>query len=179
MSKVYTSACVIIPPEEIWEPIQKIRRKYDRQINRWMPHINLFYPFIYESQFDKIVEDFKKICYKIEPFKIILRNFKFFQHSSKNSTIWIEPELFILIIQFQQQLLKIIPYCDDLNRFKRGFQPHLSVGQFNTQKINQTIQNLELNWTKLEFLLKKIFFISRINDRGSYFKIKMKIQLKS
>jgi hypothetical protein len=41
MSKVFTSAVVIIPPEELWIPIQKIRKKYDRQINRWMPHITL------------------------------------------------------------------------------------------------------------------------------------------
>ena len=34
MEKVYTSAVVIIPPMDLWEPIQEIRRKYDRQINR-------------------------------------------------------------------------------------------------------------------------------------------------
>ena len=35
--KTHKSAVVIIPPEEIWEPIQKIRRLYDRQGHRWMP----------------------------------------------------------------------------------------------------------------------------------------------
>ena len=32
MTKVNSSAVVIIPPKKIWEPIQEIRRIYDRQI---------------------------------------------------------------------------------------------------------------------------------------------------
>ena len=52
MKKVYTSACVIIPPKELWGPIQKIRQQYDRQIHRWMPHITLLYPFRPIVEFD-------------------------------------------------------------------------------------------------------------------------------
>lgn len=45
MNKVYNTAVVIIPPENIWGSIQKIRKKYDRYIDRWMPHITMLYPF--------------------------------------------------------------------------------------------------------------------------------------
>ena len=54
MSKVYTTAVVIIPPEKIWETIQKIRRTYDRQFHRWMPHITLLYPFKPQSYFKEL-----------------------------------------------------------------------------------------------------------------------------
>jgi len=43
--KTYTTAVVLIPPEDVWEPIQKLRRVYDRHFDRWMPHLTLLYPF--------------------------------------------------------------------------------------------------------------------------------------
>jgi poly(A) polymerase len=54
-AKSHHSAVVIIPPEEVWEPIQALRRKYDRQIHRWMPHINLLYPFVAEQHFQEVM----------------------------------------------------------------------------------------------------------------------------
>ncbi len=58
MSKVYTSAVVIIPPKEKWKPIQEIRQLYDRNINRWMPHITLLYPFRPKNSYSKIEDRF-------------------------------------------------------------------------------------------------------------------------
>ncbi|GAH05617.1 unnamed protein product, partial [marine sediment metagenome] len=50
MSKVYSSAVVIIPPREKWASIQEIRKIYDRNLTRWMPHITLLYPFRSRNQ---------------------------------------------------------------------------------------------------------------------------------
>ena len=44
-NKTHTTAVVLIPPEEVWEPIQALRRAHDRNFDRWMPHITLLYPF--------------------------------------------------------------------------------------------------------------------------------------
>lgn len=33
--KLYTTAVVIIPPNEIWVPIQQIRKKNDKSFERW------------------------------------------------------------------------------------------------------------------------------------------------
>ncbi|MBI5480461.1 MAG: 2'-5' RNA ligase family protein [Deltaproteobacteria bacterium] len=43
--KTHHTAVVIIPPGEIWGPIQAIRQRHDQQFHRWMPHITPLYPF--------------------------------------------------------------------------------------------------------------------------------------
>ncbi len=68
MSKVYTSAVVIIPPKNIWPPIQEIRKEYDRQINRWMPHVNLLYPFRHISEYSKLEKKFSEVSGQIGSF---------------------------------------------------------------------------------------------------------------
>ena len=44
--KTHHTAVVAMPPPEVWEPIQAIRRQHDRNVHRWMPHITLLYPFM-------------------------------------------------------------------------------------------------------------------------------------
>ena len=92
MSKVYTSAVVIIPPLQYLEPIQAIRKEYDRHIHRWMPHINLFYPFRSKFEYDSLEERFSEICSSIEPREISLSKFRYFSHGREHYTIWLEPE---------------------------------------------------------------------------------------
>ena len=43
---VYHTALCIIPPGNSCEQIQKIRKKHDAAFERWMPHINLAFPFV-------------------------------------------------------------------------------------------------------------------------------------
>jgi hypothetical protein len=39
--KTHKTAVVVIPPDDLWAPIQALREKYDRHFRRWMPHITL------------------------------------------------------------------------------------------------------------------------------------------
>ena len=39
-NKEYTAAVIIKPPEELWDPIQNMRRQYDKAYVRWMPHVS-------------------------------------------------------------------------------------------------------------------------------------------
>ncbi|GAH96855.1 unnamed protein product, partial [marine sediment metagenome] len=64
MNKVYNTAVVIIPPENIWGSIQKIRKKYDRHIDLWMPHITMLYPFYPQSEFSWIIKKFSEIKFE-------------------------------------------------------------------------------------------------------------------
>lgn len=180
MSKVYTSAIVIIPPNERWEPIQRIRRRYDRQINRWMPHITLIYPFRPESEYDTLEQEFSAVCRKIKPFEIRLKSFKFFNHGHQSFTLWIAPEPKNSIIKLQKNIQMLVTDCNDLNLYKSGFTPHLSVGQIKGKKLlHEIIQQLETKWYEIKFTLNKIYFIAREKGKRSLFQVKKVINLKN
>ena len=179
MTKVYTSAVVIIPPEDIWSPIQTIRSQYDRQIHRWMPHIMLLYPFRPEDQFNNLETKFSEVCSQINSFTITLSRFKYFEHRHKNFTLWLDPEPNRLIQKLQFELLKIVPDCNDVNKFKDGFHPHLSVGQIQgISKLKITLHDLQKSWKDITFNVNDIYFISRENEKKSRFEIVETIQLK-
>ncbi|MFW9898678.1 MAG: 2'-5' RNA ligase family protein [Candidatus Thorarchaeota archaeon] len=179
MSKVYTSAVVIIPPERIWAPIQEIRRIYDRQINRWMPHINLLYPFRHINEFSNLKKEFSIICGQILSFEISLKIFNYFHHGHQNYTIYLKPEPSTLILKLQENLLKIVPDCNDVNKNKNGFTPHLSVGQIiGKKKLISTLEKLQNQWEELKFALNSIYFISREKNKTSKFRIEKEIALK-
>ncbi|MFX0029173.1 MAG: 2'-5' RNA ligase family protein [Candidatus Hermodarchaeota archaeon] len=179
MTKVYNSAVVIIPPQENWAPIQEIREIHDRGYNRWMPHITLLYPFRPKTEYPILEKEFTNICKEISPFELSLRDFKYFSHGRQNYTIWLNPKPTNLIINLQAEILKIVPDCDDVNKYKNGFKPHLSVGQIKgKQKLLNIIPELQKDWREIKFLLDKVYFISREKIKTSQFKISTQIQFK-
>ena len=179
MNKVYTSAVVIIPPEEKWESIQEVRKTYDRNIDRWMPHITLLYPFRHKTKYIALEKSFSEKCRDFKPFELSLSNFKYFSHGHQKYTLWLDPEPIDLIVNLQSEILKLVPDCDDVNKYKNGFKPHLSVGQIKGKnKLHEIINNLQKTWKEIKFLLDKIYFISRENIKMSKFEISKQIQFK-
>ncbi|MFX0148100.1 MAG: 2'-5' RNA ligase family protein [Candidatus Hodarchaeota archaeon] len=180
MSKVYTTAVVIIPPKDSWPPIQEIRKQYDRQIRRWMPHITLIYPFKSEQEFDDLEKKFWEFCKEIHSFEITLKNFNYFTHRNQNFTIWLTPEPKDALIILQKKIQLIVPDCDEQNQYRSGFTPHLSVGQIRGKNnLINTLKNLEKNWKQQTFLLEEIYFIARDKDKNSSFQERKVIKLSS
>ena len=179
MAKVYTTAVVIIPPKEIWGGIQDIRRKYDRHIHSWMPHITLLYPFRPHSGFSKLEIFFSTTCNKIDIFEISLHKFKYFHHGKQKYSLWLDPEPGHMIEFLQNKLLEIVPDCNDVNLYKNGFTPHLSVGQIQgNDNLKTVLRKLQDHWSSLKFELTSIYFIARENQKLSEFKIKKEFRLK-
>ncbi|MFX0020785.1 MAG: 2'-5' RNA ligase family protein [Candidatus Hermodarchaeota archaeon] len=180
MSKVYTSAVVIIPPEEKWATIQEIRERYDRQINRWMPHITLLYPFRPENEYTLLEKEFSNKCHHIKPFEIHLKQFKFFNHGKQRFTLWLNPEPIDLIKNLQLKILEIVPDCNDVNKYKNGFKPHLSLGQIKGKsKLDNVINKLQKTWKDINFLSGKIYFISREHHEKDRFEVIKSICLRN
>lgn len=178
MKKVHNSAMVIIPPKILWPPIQAIRKQYDRQIQRWMPHINLIYPFVPLSKFNHIIHKIKPVCERIKSFPLTFKEIKYFKHGKQNYTLWLAPQPREKIISVQSKLITIFPRLDDLNRFKGGFTPHLSIGQIkgNTQ-FKKLLSHLQEKWEPISFTCGEIYFIHRTPQKNSPFQIERIISL--
>ena len=178
MTKVYTSAVVLIPPEDLWPPIQAIREKYDRNYCRWMPHITLIYPFRPEYEFNSLESNFKEICQNLKSFEVNLDNFYYFHHKKQHYTVWLKPTPQKLITNLQKEIQSIIPDCNDVSLFKGGFNPHLSVGQVTGKELlDKIFPNLEHQWKPIQFIIDRVFLIAREQNKNSNFQIKKKIPL--
>ena len=145
--KTHRNSVVAIPTEDSLEPIQAIRRQHDRQINRWMPHVNLLYPFVPRDQFDCALPLLTRACAEIPSFDVTLERFRFFTHRSDRSTVWLDPTPKEAFVQLQSALFEAFPSYDEQSKYAAGFSPHLSVGQSGgKQALRALIKTLETDW---------------------------------
>lgn len=170
--KTHHTAVVFVPPEVCHEPIQAIRRRHDRHLHRWMPHITLLYPFLPKPQFDDAEKRLRKALKTIKPFHVNLERFDCFHHGRGRYTIWLAPEPCASMIELQAALQQAIPECDNVSRYEKGFTPHLSVGQVNGKKrLEKTLGSLQEAWTPISFMTDLIHFIWRGARTGDRFVI--------
>src|SRR5215471_9782927 len=76
--KTHHTAVVAIPPPEVWEPIQAIRRQHDRNVRRWMPHITLLYPFMPRAHFGEALPALIEVGKQSAAFQVTLATFQAF-----------------------------------------------------------------------------------------------------
>jgi len=177
-SKTYLTAAVLIPPAECWEPIQAIRRRYDRQVRRWMPHITLVYPFVPVEAFPAVELKLAPSCADIAPFELTLREFFWFAHGRDSFTVWLSPEPAECLRELHAALLRVVPHCDDTARHPQGFTPHLSVGQVRGRKrLEGLISTLRATWQPLSFPVRQISLIWRNPPPDDVFRVGATIPL--
>jgi 2'-5' RNA ligase len=160
--KSHRTALVVVPPEDVWEPIQAIRRNHDRQVHRWMPHVTLVYPFLPPSHFERLAPALADACSGIEPFDVSLASFRFFTHGRRSFTIWLAPEPPSPFGRLQSALERVVPECSDQLHHAGGFTPHLSVGQVHDRTtLDHLINELGATWQPLRFTVTSVALISR------------------
>jgi len=169
VKKVFSSAVVIILPENIWDPIQEIRKVHDKAFLRWMPHINIVYPFYETSYFASKSKEIHEALKSLNPFKVTLSQFGYFTHKD-SCTLWLRPDTeHQEIYQIQKILEPLFPELNDYSSDLTAFTPHISVGQFAKNEIEQAINLFQSQWKPLEFMVSEVYLISR-QDNDSPFK---------
>jgi len=159
------TAVVAIPPENLWDPIQRIRSQYDRHVDRWMPHVTLVYPFRPREEFDAAAQALAKASAGVVPFEVSLADVKFFEHGPGRFTIWMAPEPAAPIVDMQAVLARPFPDCDDVARYASGFTPHLSVGQADgRQALEERMARIRSGWIPLQFPVREVALIAREGD---------------
>ena len=161
-AKTHRTAVVAIPPPEVWEPIQAIRRQHDRHVQRWMPHITLLYPFMPREQCGEALPALTEAGRHIAPFQVTLATFQSFTHAFGKATMWLEPEPRHVLVTLQAALQAAFPAYDEQSRFATGFTPHLSVAQATSPAARQHVRNvLQGAWQPVQFTLTAIMLIWR------------------
>jgi poly(A) polymerase len=157
---VYESILAIIPPEDLFPPIQAIRQQYDAGFVEIVPHITLLYGFLPDEYFEEIVDLIAPILAQIPPFIVKLADFHIFTHR-KTATAWLRPvvEPEGALYELQKTLNDLFPQCyEQSTKTEAGFTPHLSVGQFDTPAIAQAKLP---KWHPVKFTVDAVALISR------------------
>jgi len=154
LAKTPNTAVVLIPPQELWEPIQAIRRIYDLHVDRWMPHVTLLFPFVPAERFAQAEPDLDAACRAVPAFRMRLARFDYFQGPK---TTWLDPEPAATVRALQAALQSVFPDFNDVSRFPGGYRPHLSVGQGPPT----LPAKLQAEWKPLEFEAREVALIRR------------------
>ena len=154
--KTHLSALVVIPPQELWEPIQAIRRLHDRHLRDWMPHVTLLYPFRPRESFEEAAASLAGLG--LAPFETSLSSFRFFRHYEWSHTVWLDPEPADAWKGLHAALVERFPDCHDAARYESGFTPHLSVGQSRTPEL---ADNLQRAWQPLSWKVGELALVAR------------------
>ncbi len=170
--KTHQTAIVVIPPRELWGQIQTIRSRYDRQYHRWMPHINLIYPFHLLNRLAKDREPLQRACQSVGPFEVELGELRWFRHREQGHSLWVAPQPRHALVALQRALLSAVPDCDDLNHFAQGYEPHLSLGQVQARgRLEKVIAELQAAWQPIRFPIERVSLIARGDPPKDQFRV--------
>ena len=175
----HTSALVLVPPRDLWGPIQAIRATNDKSYLRWMPHVNLLYPFLRDDArgetFAAAAAHAERALAGVPPFRVRLDDFRHFQHR-KSCTVWLhpsdprvedarepEPGACAGVMAAQAALEAAFPFADHLSGISpAGFTPHLSVGQWpDRDRALVAAAEMRREWRPIEFEVDAVYLISR------------------
>ncbi|KAF2072809.1 hypothetical protein CYY_005883 [Polysphondylium violaceum] len=167
-TKDFKSAIVLAPPEDLLTQVQSIRKLYDKAYIRWMPHINLIFPYVKLPYFDANLEKIQKVIESFPSFKIVFKELSYFKHGG-NFVIWAKPETPDnpdILVQIQSALENALPGFNELSKkSENGFQPHMTLGQFNGQKhAMEQLKNIQSTFDPIEYEVTELYAIHRPAD---------------
>jgi 2'-5' RNA ligase len=129
MIKTDRSLMALIPPAELYDPIQAIRARHDRNL-RWVaPHVTLLFPFVERSALGVILPRLEQASTGIPPFTLRLATFRVFSQRADRFVIWLDPQPADAITELHDALLAAAPSCTEQSDYAGGFTPHLTVGR--------------------------------------------------
>jgi poly(A) polymerase len=166
VAPVHRSAVVLIPPEALWPPIQRLRTVHDKHAGRWMPHVTLLYGFVPEEHFEAAAALAAEALASFEPFTVRFERLDLFRHRG-SCTLWARPDSrpHARLNALQAALQSAFPRCDEQSRHSEaGFTPHLSLGQTEVRGAAETLAAWQRDWSPLEFEVREVQLISRRGD---------------
>ncbi|KAK3192591.1 hypothetical protein K4F52_001390 [Lecanicillium sp. MT-2017a] len=122
----HDTALCLIPPQNLWPAINRLRSLNDKAYGKWPPHINLVYPFVHPSALPAAADILSQLdLSEYNGSRIIVDGADAFVHNKYN-TLYLKPQ-----VGSEHDIPALV------NTLRRTFgwepqptfQPHLTVGQ--------------------------------------------------
>ena len=156
------SACVIMPPRDLWAPFVEIKKNHmNPHIKRPpYPHITLCAPFVHPKHFKEAKSKFREVLKNIEPFELSFANFELFKYDS-STTLYLAPESSLEISQIYRALIGCLP--TSIVQKQNNFEPHIGVGFFKgkNNEAESLQKKYQSSWIPLKFTVQEIYFLRR------------------
>jgi RNA 2',3'-cyclic 3'-phosphodiesterase len=176
----YTTAIVVIPPDDVWPAIQAIRAKHDAKVRRWMPHVTLVYPCVPAAEFQSVQERLEVACRDLPAFEVELAEFRTFRHRRGKYTIWLAPKPNAGLIELQAVVRRAALGEQCAGGRCAGFQPHLSVGQVQGKaEMLRLVAELQAAWQPVRFAVTSVSLIWRGEPPDDVFQVGTTVPLMS
>jgi len=166
------SALALLIPTRLTHDIEYIRKEHDKAYDRWMPHINLLFPFVHNDKIPDITERLNRELSKIPSFVLNLNEIGFFPQKDSN-TYHLKPRDESEMINLYNAIRAAIP---ELKMKNNNFHPHLTLGQWKkSENPKDFLENMFTNG--IIIVVDKIHIITRNKD--DHFTIHTEIPLGS
>ena len=157
------TACVIMPPRDLWPPFVEIKKNHmNPRIKRPpYPHITLCSPFVHPRHYVEAKSKLLSALKNIEPFEINFAKFEIFKNNF-SETLYLAPESTTELNQVYNAIMSCLPYS--ITQKQNDFEPHIGVGFFKGKykEDGEVYQKkYQANWTPLKFIVQEIYFLRR------------------
>ncbi|PTB80822.1 hypothetical protein M440DRAFT_1389022 [Trichoderma longibrachiatum ATCC 18648] len=125
----HDTALCLIPPPQLWQPINTLRSLNDEKFTKWPPHVTLVYPFVMPEALPEVTEALcrSQIGPQDDDISISLEEPGVFSHRRRSKTVFIRPNP-------GPDTERLSGLRDRIHRFLgwprgRDFQPHMTLAQ--------------------------------------------------
>ena len=165
LRKSHRSALVV--PVPLSPQIQEIRTHLEHKSHRWMPHINLAYPFHpYDCATQRsTAQMIQQLCEHTPSFLVHLERVECFQQRSGRTLFYVAPRNEVPFKKLQEALAETFPDCADVAHYTRGYQPHMILGSCPKEQDATALLNLIQNkWHPINFRVDTITWAMRTHE---------------
>ena len=177
----HTSALCVEIDAALHDAIQPVRQQFDHAFPRWMPHINLLYPFILDDLRleEHLLPPLAEAISQMPCFSIGFKRLGFFKHSKATKTVHLVPEVTPrdALDALFQTLLHMFPNYVRETKGRPHLVPHMTIGQWPLSVPLSDIEPLIFTGRPFSFHVSHISFISR-SDSGP-FVVRVRLPLKN